>query len=818
MTLTTTSVTGTELSDGITQEYTQGAVSLSVSADTIPDYLPDADTSIQTEPYSDMPAEIGDENIINPETDASTDAFTISGKTLTVSALDGTDITKPLQAALSEAGSLASENNIYTVTVPAGNYLLTNGLRIYSNTSLSLYGVTLTQGTSTKTGMLSLGDASYVNSPDCAGYTGFKNISVLGGTFQAAKGHDCSPIRLMHASNITLKDLTVCGGEADHLVEVVALNNFLVDGCTFRDMSPSVRRATREALQLDIAVYPEIYSNIYHDGTMMKNVTIQNCTFSNVSRGVGTHAALVNAYHENIKILNNTFTDVEQQCVLCVNYHNVEISGNTMLRCGGGILTEYSKENTNTLHTTILNGTTPYTGILRHDAKTVIRNNTIQTRYTPFCLSVAGIEAAGRNITSPEKNTNTNSTIPAADYYISGVEIADNTITTGGYGIVLQDAKNCTITGNKITTGTYSSEDSIAKSRRYSGIHSGQASTDNIFRNNTISGVQSNGFFFQNGSSAAEITGNTISSCGGDGINLNETCSVKGSIASNTITGSSEHGIVIHDGAKVGGDITANNISSAKLNGIYLYGKAACAGSITDNTVTDSVLNGINLADSAVLGGSIRNNTISSSQKTGIQIINKSSVHGNVEDNTVTGSKLNGICLMTSAEVKQDIASNVIKNAKKYGIYVYGKSKVGGSITENTISSTDTAVVAAPTCSVSIRKNSFQKNKNNISKIVTTSIKVTTLKNTAFTSASGKGRKIRLKWKKVKNADGYCIELSSQSDFSKIIKTIKTTSTKGVFKNLKKGQTYYVRISTYKKSGKAYIYSNYSKAKKIKVS
>lgn len=841
--------------------------------------------------------------------------------TITLSVTNGSDITQALNAALSRVKTLASSGMPYTIKVPAGSYTISSTLQIYSNTILDLTGVSITSDPNApEFTMLMTGNYGYTLSAACKGYDGFENITILGGTFTAAPTHYPAPIRLMHAKNITLQGLTVGGGVGDHLIETAALQNFLVDGCTLQNMSvaSSTDNKTREALQLDLAVHDSIYPGCHQDGTMMQNVTIQNCTFRNVSRGIGGHSLLLNAYHENIKILNNTFTDVREECIIAGNYYNCEISGNIIKNCGSGIVFQYAKSNKKTVFTTLHNGTVPYKGTIRHDAKTVIKNNTIHLIYTGNMDAIAGIKLYGRNITAAESNSVDGGTIPAADYYLSGVEIAGNAITTAGYGILLQDARNCVIRDNQIKGTGYNNSDKNVKEDRYHGIYIGTGSTGTKISTNTISSVLSNAIQVQADSGASEITKNTINTPGDDGIsvfaasritgdiasntitkpgehgisfndsvisgsirdnlisnaalcgiNIFEDSEVKGNIAGNTISGSQTNGINIGGASKVKGNIASNMVSASAQNGIQIISKSKVQGSVTSNTVSDSKTgNGISAVNEAIINGSLTGNTVSNSKKVGINVYNKSEVGGNIENNTVdkstevgirigassklsgnitnntvsaskksgiqasdkstvygkiasntvTNSTANGIYITTSSKAKKGITNNTIKKAKKYGIYVLSKSTVNKDIIGNKISSCDTPIVVTPDCTVSIRKNTMKKNKNNYSRIATTSIKVKTLKAAKFSSVSGKGKKITLKWKKVSGANGYYIELSTRPDFKKISKKIDTTSRSAVFKKLKKGKTYYVRISTYKKSGKARIYSNYSKVKKIKVS
>ena len=81
----------------------------------------------------------------------------------------------------------------------------------------------------------------------------------------------------------------------------------------------------------------------------------------------------------------------------------------------------------------------------------VISNNTIAASgndpYEDY--ENAAIFVSGLNLGSA--TTGSGDTIPAGNYFISGITISDNTINTDGHGIRLQDARNSTITGNTIT-------------------------------------------------------------------------------------------------------------------------------------------------------------------------------------------------------------------------------------------------------------------------------------------------------------------------------------------------------------------------------
>lgn len=87
---------------------------------------------------------------------------------------------------------------------------------------------------------------------------------------------------------------------------------------------------------------------------------------------------------------------------------------------------------------------------------------------------------------------------------------------------------------------------------------------------------------------------------------------------------------------------------------------------------------------------------------------------------------------------------------------------------------------------------------------------------TSITSVSAKSSSITVKWKK-KSCTGYQIQYSTSSKFksAKTVKITKAKTTSKTISKLKSGKKYYVRVRTYKKSGKKALYSSWSKAKSV---
>lgn len=572
----------------------------------------------------------------------------------TLDVKNGDDITGALDGALRDVGARATSKKRYTVKIPSGNYKLSGITHILSNTTLSAYGATITCDPSAGNfNMLVSGTVSYVNSAKCSGYKGFENINILGGTWVGSSNNKKTQMRIFHASHVTVKDVTIKGGNNNHQLEVAAIDDFKVTGCTFRDMTKASGK--REALQLDLAAHNTIYPEIIYDGTMMKNVVISGCKFINVSRGIGSHSLLQGAYIENIQILNNTFTNVDQECVTALNYYKATITGNVMTNCGSGVLFQYSKGDAKTIFTTIQDGKKKYKGTVRTDAASLISGNTIITKYNKLSEGNFGIKLFGRKITKTETNPVDHGKVTPGDYYVAGITVAGNKIKTSGYGISLDDAKKCSLYNNVITGVGYDKNDPIAKAKKYNGIHLGKASVKNVIAGNVINNVQQNGIFLQDKSSASKISNNTIVNPG--------------------------------------------------KNGIHMYGKSKVLKNIEKNTIKNAKQTAISIDNGSIVNGSILSNLIRKSKLNGIYVLNKSRVGKGIKGNKVIGAGWNGIMINNYVKVKGGVSKNKVSKAKQFSIYVLNRAVVSGKIKSNTVDKKKKAIVVAANAKAKLGKN-----------------------------------------------------------------------------------------------------------------
>ncbi|MBR1664575.1 MAG: right-handed parallel beta-helix repeat-containing protein [Ruminococcus sp.] len=626
---------------------------------------------------------------LSPQADI--EAFA-KGSEITVDVSGGSSIGTQLQSALDEAAEKATAQAPVTVKIPAGEYKLEKSMHIYSNTYLDASGCTIKSDGSLHNLLMIGTTGTYKNIPEynsskaVAGYKALGNIRITGGKWIGNDNNEGTFFRLAHATNVTLEKMDISGGNrSKHIVEIAAINGFYVRNCKFHDYQPlRYMDGHFECIQIDTACSDTTFKQCYLDGLPSKNIEITGCSFKNVSRGLGTHSQLVGCYHDNVKITDNTFTNVAQECIVALNYTNCTISRNTISKCGGGILVQNGKflpdsgKKVQAMYTTVFNGTKAFDGKVVNNVNTVVSDNDINVVYTGHSSMVTGIRVHGLYLDKKGYKGQDGKALPYKNYYISGVTVKNNTITTGGNGIYLDDVRNTAVTGNTITQKGVSKKD--PDKSRYDGVTVNINCRRLSVTNNTISGFKRDGMLFMGNSSASEIAGNIITGVRGTGLHFCDK-SGGGDIKGNTITSAGEHGILINTGSTAK-RVKSNKISNCKGTGIYANSGSAISGGINTNTVKKAGGNGIALGDGSSAAEIVKNK-ISSSGNQGIGVYS-SNVAKNISRNKISGAKANGIMLNTGSKAK-GIINNTVSKVKGTGIYLYDKCTVKAAISGNVI-------------------------------------------------------------------------------------------------------------------------------------
>ncbi len=231
-----------------------------------------------------------------------------------------------------------------TVYIPKGEYHILYELVIYRNTNLILHDdATIIR--KSPSAMLKNGHSF----KKYYGYEGHGNINIIGGTFDAY-GHTNNTnntiMSIGHAKNIQIHDVTFKNVVGGHAIDACGLDGFYVTNSHFlgfRDDSGT--RSFSEAIQIDIqteGAFPKFGAT---DGTVTKNVIIENCYFGNSgdmnmsawNRAIGSHASMYDCFYENIHIQNNKFDGLGDYAVTMLKSKETTITNNYFVNCEGGI-------------------------------------------------------------------------------------------------------------------------------------------------------------------------------------------------------------------------------------------------------------------------------------------------------------------------------------------------------------------------------------------------------------------------------------------------------------------------------------------------
>lgn len=625
----------------------------------------------------------------------------------------GADSSDDIQKALDYTRDFAREASPMTVILPKGTYGIFGTLNLYSNTTLDLSGSVLTRNENSGS-ILRFGRGSDRNT----GYSGYRNITVKNGTLDGGKKGTASLMRFAHAGNIQILSVKFRNTKnVQHLLTFAAAENVLIDSCSFSDMTFSTASSSNsEAVQIDI-LNPHHFTDNVYDGTRTKNVTVSNCSFKNVVRGVGTHSAIVGYYFDNMNITDNVFSGIAGYAVNALNYRNSNICGNRIYQCGSGISCS---------HISNIAFDNMYAPLSSQDkvdlnANVLISGNRITLTDTDYMHTVYGISIAGavaKNIKDKDNK------VFSADLRISGVTVKDNNIISsvkkkntclidimGAVGSSADENSSVKITGNKIAF----TEQSVSKCRKY-GLRLVDSRNLWLYQNACFSyqyagnfydsaliadrcsnaTVRSNAFSYTasfgmklSGCSGFTVQGNTLKSCQNNAVYIVSDSS-KIHLLSNRIDDCSAYSISVRDSHA--GYISRNTVSGGASHAIYLTGSGRCSA-ITDNYIRLPGGHGIYLNGNAYvkqINGNIIKLSSPSCHAIGVngsanvQTVNGNTINAKSKSDTITPTSLNGIYINSPQANIKEISGNYISSCVQNGICII-KVKSSPLISNNTV-------------------------------------------------------------------------------------------------------------------------------------
>lgn len=685
--------------------------------------------------------------------------------------------------ALREAKTEASSKLQYKVVVPEGYYLMDNTLVIYSNTYLYCEGATFIKikdakaSTSIRTSM----------EKNDGGYDQSSNIIVQGGTwdssnYQSQYKDNFSVIKISHTNNLLLKNMVVKYTRNGHHLEMAAVKNATIEGCTFRDWVKDANNTNKEAIQLDLSNQRIFGGCPADDNLPCRDILIQNNLFWNVSRGIGSHSGMTGVYFENIRIINNTFESLDGHAVYAFNWKNVTIDKNRMKHSSGGIFFNYLPSDS-----IIWNVVTPLFNH-KNNANLLIQNNVIGTcdnANTTIPIWVQGGRYDGNKFAK-------------GNYDVANVLIRENTLNDSvGGGIVLRGTRNAQIYHNTIKSikGTHGSNTR--------GVLLRECYATNV-HHNRLEKIVGDGIVVTDNSSSVIVHTNQILSNTGNGVEVKG--NAQASIFYNVITGNGKSGVALNGNSK-NVYVTKNIITKNKAHGIT---GTIARGKIQKNTIIENKGSGISLAKAEKL--LIKENRIQRNKKNGLDLSNTSG-KSNVSNNVITGNKKNGVLARDTKASCIFRNNKVYKNSRKE-LLVTGTGTVRwndfkrGNYVENY------SVLPKTVRKISFQieeKEVKQKGKDEDKESQSTDKQSSSKKKSKTTK---KELRVTLSWKRAKYTGAYKLYRSEERKGTyQQIAYLDGKTKKYIDKNVKRGKTYYYKIIGFNTKGEG----KYSKIFKCKI-
>ena len=581
---------------------------------------------------------------------------------------DEIDDSYAINAALNQA---RNTDETITVYVPAGNYIISESLIIYSNTKLILDENAVIKSISSEDESAMVYGMHNDLEDTHGGYTRIENIEISGGTWDKNSRSDIvsSAFILRHGKNINIHDLTVKNC-TDHMINVSADKDVTIKNVVLQNQIPYTGNSSEfwgsfnvgdtnrykyvEAIHTDFAGQGEVGADPL-DNTVCDNITIDNCRFEGVFSGVGNHHES-NYKTKNVTVKNSEFINLNYgEAVNAWSFDSLTFTGNTLT---GSIVGVISVESTGTISNnsfTVSGAETDYGVLQLEDSIMEITNNTIKNA-SKFLIRV------DRGAATISENTLEGSATEGIKVEnATNLQINNNTISNiGRYPIFI---KNCT-GQNVVSENTITAPSNLKEG--ISAILVEKSGNNNTINNNNISGIFDYDIYVIE--SNASINNNILNSCKVKAI----------SVDNSTVT------------------INNNRITNTNFDAIHLNG---CNSTVTSNTITNTSNNAIYTLNGKT---TISNNEIDTTGVDAIRIDNLSEVI--VNNNILKNVKRYGI-YVTNTSSSTKISSNEINGADTVsGIFING-CKGNNTIEKNTIKSGSYAGIFALKCSGTISEN-----------------------------------------------------------------------------------------------------------------
>ncbi len=536
------------------------------------------------------------------------------------------NFSKALNAALETARKKSTSKKIATVTVSKGYYYLDRTIKIYSDTTLKAnncyfkyYGNLIRNGYNKKASKAS-------------GYSGAKNITIIGGSWDAAVPYSQagtsnwriqhSTMRFAHCKNLKIENCTFKNNYNCHDIELGGVDTAKINKCNFyNDKGVNIFKndGGRESIQLDVCTSEAMPEFKNFDYTTCKNITLCNSSFKNKFRGIGSHHAVLGNTFDNIKVYNNTFQNIGGIAVYGVYWTNSKIYGNTMKSVGLGVDVRNMTTGSGYNFYNLKKISYSKCDNAVKNSKIYIYDNTINLRKSNNTYARAcGVRVMGDYY---EKN-DTKTGVKAGVYKVYGVNVG--TDSSG-------NAKPNTISGN-VAAGVQLNY-AVDSSVKYNSINLNSSVSD------TSNGIEIKGC------ENTSVISNTVKN--------GKIKDARGIYLTPTAAGFADENITV----------TNNSVTNFLMSGIYSY--KAYNSILENNTVNDCLDMGISIRTCDKV--SVNKNNLSNNKNSGVYVYSNSS-NTTVSENIIGATKSTGIKIKESSATKAN--DNKISDSGEYGFLV----------------------------------------------------------------------------------------------------------------------------------------------------
>ena len=635
--------------------------------------------------------------------------YTVTDAKFGANGSDAVDDSYAIQNALNMAKGASGRTE---VVVPAGTYLVSLPLGIYSNTKLTLAdGATIRRTVGALSKVMLYGRHLNADGSECkrdatcahGGHSQLKDVEITGGVWDG--GLDTESVTgafaLLHSDGITVRNV-VFRHFTEHFVNFSASKDVVVDGCVFEDalrytgtssefwtyydykVGDTKRFNSIEAIHLDVANTEGEPTTYPHDDSSCENVTVVNCVFRNVFAGAGNHHVIDGVSTDGFVVDSCTFTGLVSYAVHAHGFTNCVVRENSAEDCAGMIWSRAASLSTegNVVEACSRHGfflVESKSLVVDNDVNVVGQHGVYLDGGSATVLSnefyscgqcgiradrCSGISVLGNEVSaSGEEGVN-----------ISGgrqIDVSRNNVKSAArIGMVMQNAEDFEISGNEVSE---CADCGVFVKSCDSGTVSGNAISD-------ITGEDSQGVSVSS-CRDLEVSSNTLVACNAAGITINGGEAV---VVANDVPSPGQNGISVISATAT---VVSNHVQTAGQSGCYLFN--ASGSSFRGNKVDGGVLgfdvvdsSGVTLSDNMVFGAkqhgiSARSSALLAVNGCSVSDVGERGVTVSGGDATIVGCRIVspavfGICAEDGAGLVA--AENRIENPGNCGVRLIGVS------------------------------------------------------------------------------------------------------------------------------------------------